>query len=263
MATISPHLWAELRKLARKGPHYALVMSDLVATARPDFEPPKRGESRLTRIANRTWMLQDRQKKKVDDEFPIPNRRKTLGLFVLEHQYNRNVFGSRAYCCRCECGTRIYLLSNEALQRAQLGVGCMTPGCASEPVYAMIGYQVQPALALQLTQLVTLDHTSVDRRLRVLSVPDAVAALKPQPQELTGKWWIKPQGATWLRWDQRIDYMRLPPARLFPGGSAHLRMEGELLSIREAADTFACSEESLLRKKLTMWDDELIAEMLT
>lgn len=195
----------------------------------------------------------------------IAGRYKKAGLLSTISRRKLDIWGTRAYLTRCDCGSLQYLTAEEMLTREGLGIGCGDAFCPSIGLAQTIWCQPLIALQLQLVQAVTVFPDRVDPSLKGLSPEEGATQLLNELSscvvEHSGIWWFQDVRDNDIVAEQ-IALCDRPDRWLFYGGIAKARWDNDVMTVEELARDFNVPADTAMDLRVKLFDEDLIEALI-
>jgi hypothetical protein len=154
------------------------------------------------------------------------------------------------------------LTAKEILERDELGIGCGNVTCSAPTYLTKAWYTFEAAIRLQVVQAYALF-----RPYREILPAAATVDSETQVWMAVFEPLIRSPGGWWLQGFEDLDpnlitLTRKPGKKVFPEGHLMVSLEGEKLTIEEAAWALNIPEQELFSLKLRVWDHQLIDEVM-
>lgn len=196
-----------------------------------------------------------------------------LHLMTVDRRAVINVLGVSTYATACSCGKFSSLTAEEIRGLDGAGLGCGDILCTAPSFPLRLSYNPLEIIALQLVQLDSVEPDLLSDTYRSGSVCDTARKIyqslydSRQGQGSVDHWGV---GSLWFTniFEVGINDLedlvlgRSPDERLFPDGNVMVRMDGELMTVKQLADAFNLEPETVLELRLKFFDNTIIDKVI-
>lgn len=200
-----------------------------------------------------------------------PRDMELQGIRYLSHMtvrpgWHYEVDGKWFYQLHCECGAFTVLTAKEVFAREELGLGCAGFNCMIGSFEAQLYFRPIRSLQFQLAQIESYRPGWMSPQWIGKSRLEVAQQIFKQSQliDSDGKyrfWIVGIRKATDMLGDT-LETRYTPASGLFPHGKVFIKLEEELIELREFAEFYQLDWPQVLQARLRLDDNELADYLL-
>jgi hypothetical protein len=267
---VRPLLGGKIRDIVWRTTWYTKIVNS--TQERVDFKRAvtRRGKSRAMAIAQDLaggqLVLPVIKPSRVTKADKLIEHRQQLTYMSTNWEDRRVLRGRYLYQFDCQCGSRIILTGDEALDRDDLGLGCGRKSCRVPAFDRQMWYRPTQAFQLQLRQLREMFPEKVVGLSDPFDIESVVTALMEDrrlaPDIRDGKYWISEVADSEELLQDKLILTYMPDPALFPDGELMVRLGNWPVTINELCEVYNLNLDRALDYMLLATDEQLIDELI-